>query len=927
MGEYVMNSPMIAIPMGGADVVLGIQWLQSLGTVAFNFQELFMKFSLEGKEIELRGITGKPGKVISSNGMKKLLKKGHQGIIAQLCSLDVQTSKPSIPQDLQRIIDKHSKVFEDIPKGLPPTRNHDHEIRLIPGSVPPNIRPYRYPYAQKSEIERMVEEMLEAGIIRPSQSSYSAPVVMVFKKDNSWRMCPDYRELNKITIKDKFPIPVIDELLDELHGAIYFTKLDLRSGYHQIRMKEEDIPKTTFRTHEGHYEFLVMPFGLTNAPSTFQGLMNSIFKPFLRKFLLVFFDDILIYSKSWEDHLQHVDKVLQLLKEQQLYAKPSKCFFGVKEVEYLGHIVSHEGVKVDPNKIKAMMDWPIPKTLKNLRGFLGLTGYYRKFVRNYGRIEAPLMALTKKDAFSWTPEATKSFEQLKEVMCKAPVLTTPDFTKTFTVECDASGNGIGVVLMQEGRPLAFESRPLKGRDLHKPIYEKEMMAILHALKKWHPYLIGRHFKVKTDHDSLKYFLEQRLSSEEQQKWVTKILGYDFEIIYKKGKQNVVADALSRKDEDVEAFLCAISIIQPDWIVEARDEWKNDEKVWSLIQRLQQDSSASDTFTWKNDSLWYKDRLYLSIPSQRWEEVSMDFIIGLPKSEGKSVIMVIVDRLTKYAHFCALSHPFKASTVATAFMETVQKLHGSPKIIVSNRDPIFTGHFWTELFSCLGNQLAHSSSYHPQSDGQTEIVNKCLEVYLRCFVSNKQTQWFKWLPLAEWWYNTSFHTATKMTPFMALYGYHPPSITSSLKEKSKVQAVEDHIENQQQILQILKDNLTMAQNRMKQQADQHRSERSFEVGDWVFLRLQPYKQMSLKQAKKDNKLSPNYYGPYKVLQNIGTMAYKLELPASSRVHPVFHVSCLKKVIGDKIPVQTILPELDEEGKIILEPEAITDTRIR
>jgi transposase InsO family protein len=494
-------------------------------------------------------------------------------------------------------------------------------------------------------------------------------------------------------------------------------------------------------------------------------------------------------------------------------------------------------------------------------------------------------------------------------------------------------------------------------------------------------------------------LEQRLSSEEQQKWVTKILGYDFEIVYKKGKQNDVADALSRKDEDIEALLCVISIIQPNWIIEARDEWKNDEKVWTLIQRLQQDSSASNTFTWKNDSLWYNDCLYLcknsqlkqkvllelhtspvgghsgflktyhrvkkdffwdglktnvqsfveecvvcqenkvetiktpgllqplSIPSQHWEEVSMDFITELPKSEGKSVIMVIVDRLTKYAHFCALSHPFKASTVATAFMEIVQKLHGSPKIIVSDRDPIFIKHFWTELFSCLGTQLAHSSSYHPQSNGKTEIVKKCLEVYLRCFVSDKQAQWFKWLPLAEWWYNTSFHTATKMTPFVELYGYHPNSITSSLNEKSKVQAVEDHIENQQQILQILKDNMTMAQNRMKQQADQHRSKRSFEVGDWVFLRVQPYKQMSLKQAKKDNKLSPKYYGPYKVLQKIGTMAYKLELAASSRVHPVFHVSCLKKVIGDKILVQTILPELDEEGKIILEPEAITDTRIR
>jgi hypothetical protein len=303
MGEYVMNSPMISIPMGGVDVILGVQWLQSLGTMDFNFQELFMKFSLEGKKFELRGIIGKPSKMVSSNGMKKLIKKGHQGVIVQLFSLDVQTSKPYIPLDLQGIIDKNSKVFEEIPRGFPPTHDHDHVIHLILGNVPPNIRPYRYPYSHKSEIEHMVEEMLDTGIIRRSQISYSAPMVRVLKKEGSWHMCPDYRKLNKLTIKDKFLILVIGELLDELHGAIYFTNLDLRSGCHHIRMKETNIPKTTFKTHEGHYEFLVMLFGLTNAPSTFQGSMNSIFKPFLGKLVLVFFDDILIDSKSWEDHV------------------------------------------------------------------------------------------------------------------------------------------------------------------------------------------------------------------------------------------------------------------------------------------------------------------------------------------------------------------------------------------------------------------------------------------------------------------------------------------------------------------------------------------------------------------------------------------------------------------------------------------------
>lgn len=600
-------------------MVLGMDWLASLGDIEANFRNLVLKWGTSADRIILRGDPALCKGTMSLKTIIKALQNEGEGYYIEYYHLAKEDSTVSeLQQTWEPLLQEFSDVFQE-PKGLPPKRPYDHAIVLKEGAHIPNIRPYRYPYYQKYEIEKIVKEMLHAGIIRPSTSPFSSPVILVKKKDGGWRFCTDYRALNKVTIPDKFPIPVIDELLDELSGATIFSKLDLKSGYHQIRMKEEDIPKTAFRMHEGHYEYLVMPFGLTNAPSTFQALMNRVLQPFLRRFVLVFFYDILIYSKDDLSHKEHLSLILQVLRGTQLVANKKKCTFGQHKLEYLGHLISGDGVSADPNKIKDMLKWPIPKDVKGLRGFLGLTGYYRKFVKNYGSIAWPLTQQLKKDSFQWDQAAQLAFDTLKQAMTSIPVLAVPDFEETFVLETDASGHGIGAVLMQKGRPIAYMSQTLSARAQKKSVYKRELMAIVLAIQKWRHYLLGRHFKVHTDQKSLRFFTEQRLMGEEQQKWVTKLLGFDFEIKYKPGKENNAADALSRQIQ----CMMLTTVHCPTWDG-LDEEVQQDPKLKGIIQNLLGGETIHMGYQLKKGRLYYHDRIVLPRNSSRILSILNEF---------------------------------------------------------------------------------------------------------------------------------------------------------------------------------------------------------------------------------------------------------------------------------------------------------------
>ncbi|GJS11115.1 reverse transcriptase domain-containing protein [Tanacetum coccineum] len=940
---------LIPLGHGSFDVIVGMDWLSQYKPVIVCHE----------KVVE---IPVEDGRILRVHGERAV------GITKALKSAKEDEPKLSDISVVREFVD----VFPEDLSGLPPQRQVEFRIDLVPGVTPVAKSPYRLAPSEMQELSGQLQELQDKGFIRPSHSPWGAPVLFVKKKDGSLRMCIDYRELNKLTIKNRYPLPRIDDLFDQLQGSRYFSKIDLQSGYHQLHMHEDDIPKTAFRTRYGHFEFTVMPFGLTNAPAVFMDLMNRVCKPYLDKFVIVFIDDILIYSKTKEDHEVHLGLVLELLRKEKLYAKFSKCEFWLQEVHFLGHVVNQNGIHVDPSKIEAVKNWKTPTTPSEIRSFLGLAGV----------------------------EQEEAFQTLKNNLCDAPILTLPDGVEDFMVYCDASNQGLGCVLMQRGKVIAYASRQLKTHEKNYTTYDLELGAVVFALKTWRHYLYGTKSVIDTDHKSFQYIFDQKELNIRQRRWIELFSDYECEIRYHLSKANVVADALSRKERlkprRVRAMAVTIQDGMREKIQAAQSEVLKQENVimenlHGLDQQMEKKEGESlyfmdciwvplvgsvrtmimdeahmskysmhpgadkmyhdlrDMYWWpgmKRDIATYVSKCLTcskvkaeyqmpsgllqqpEIPKWKWDKITMDFITKLPRSKSRhDTIWVIVDRLTKSAHFLAIREDYSTEKLAKIYIDEIVARHGVRVPIISDRDGRFTSRCWQTVQKALGTRLDMSTAYHRQTDGQSEPTIQTLEDILRACVIDFGGSWDVHILLAEFSYNNSYHSSIRCASFEALYERKCRSLVlwAEIGESSLIGP--ELFQEMTNKVVLIKEKLKVARDHQKSYANNRRKPLEFEVGDQVMLKVSPWKGVI--HFGKKGKLAPRYVGPFEILERIGPVAYRLRLPEElSRVHDTFLMSNLKKCLADAslhVPLDEI--KVDKTLRFVEEPVEIMDREVK